>query len=156
MVSELKQEGLITADIRIPWRMRIFVDGDRVLARVGTRLADRKRRQLRGGKDGAGKSLPVPKDGGDPLRRSDRLIKSIKYDKRTKSVRPVGTRGDLGRSLRGRNFALMAVLIHQKRIDPMAVNDRDHRATSRAAEREIGKQLKKGKAGLLAELRRVK
>lgn len=117
--------------------------------------------RLRRGVEPDGTALPRGRDGGRPLRDSGELLKSFAVDVKRRrgewdaTVWAAGQRSDLGRSLRGRNAALLGVLIHGRRtenqrprMDPMQYVPAMTPAINEAVAKEINKQLTRGKARL--------
>jgi hypothetical protein len=149
-------DDLLSVELKVPLNLRLRIDGDRVKKAAGNRVATLLRKRIRSGQDGDGTPLPTPQQGGRPLNRTGDLIRSIRYDPFRSVVRPIGKREDLGASLRGRRQALMAVLIHTRKIEPMRVDEKIDAGLVEAAQKEIDRQLTNGGAGLIGELRRIR
>lgn len=130
------------------------------LLRAAANAASKElKRSLRAGVEPDGRSLPRGEDGGRALRDSGQLIRSIGTTIKRRRGRyeaivwPRGTRADAGVR---RNAALMAILIYgpgnwkepRPRMDPMRPAGRIPKLMEDAAQREIGKQLARGKAFL--------
>jgi len=60
----------------VPWTLRLALDSDKVLRRVGGKVATRVRRLLRAGKDHG--PTHVPRDG-RPFWNTGEMVRSIKY-----------------------------------------------------------------------------
>lgn len=175
---------LVADFVRWPTRLRLKIDVDRALRKVGTRTATEVRARLKRGQEAGGKALPLAVDApgapgrgsdgrftagarkrtgnGRSLNRTGSLIKSIKYDPRTRAVRPKGFRDDLGGKLRGRQESLLWVLIHTFRhrdgtqIDPMGVDQALGNSVRGRMARALDAELKRPGSGLVAELRRIR
>lgn len=161
---DTRDSRVLVADFaQWPISLRIKIDVDRVLRRVGTRVAAEVRARIRRGQEAEGRPLPRARTGeGQPLRRTGSLIKSIKYDPRSRAVRPRGFRSDLGASLKGRQEGLLWVLIHTFRhpdltkIDPMGVDAALASSVRTKMRSALDAELKRPGSGLVAELRRIR
>lgn len=138
----------------IPVFKRLRVDRDKVNAKVANRAALLVRKRLKKGEDADG-PLPKAEDGGPILNDSGRLIKSVKQRKAKRGdgriVRATGQR-ERGK----RNAAIMAIQIAKKDIDPLGLSVDMTEDLAKVMNREINRQVRAGKLGLVHELRRIK
>lgn len=133
-----------------------------LMGAVARAMATQTRRMLRRGQKTGGGAVRRGQDGGRPLRDTGSLLRSMK-GKAVRSRRPrgwaaavwaQGTRDDLGESLRGRQGALLGVLIHGRRNDRhrprnpglMQAGPEVRRAAMEAFEKALQKQLDRGQA----------
>lgn len=150
----------------IPTRIRLKINGDRLKKAIGASVAAAVRRRLTRGQDGDGRPLPAPIAGNSPLNRTGELIKSIKYWARLGIVGPsTFARPDVSERARS-NFGLMKIHIsgiyskagdavdRPDLVDPMGSNSLETFQTiEKAGTKEIARQLQKGQAGLILELK---
>lgn len=146
--------------VTIPAKIRLKVDVGKIEAKMANAIASRVRRQIKNGKGSEG-DLPAPLDDilGEPLQRTGQMLKSIKR-RNAKSdgatfVGPGGVRSD-GK----RNAAIFYILQAKDQrtlsAEPLGVTEKMETASVKAAEKEIAKQIKSGKFGLVSELKRIK
>lgn len=148
----------MTVTLTYPMAIRLQFDGQRVQRAVGNRLARVIRKRLRGGMDGDGSALPMPRDG-TPAKDSGRLIRDIRYDARAQKVAPTWrrNRSDVSKDVKT-SFGLMRVLISTKKWDdPMGSNNpKQWDNVGEWTETAIAKEIDSGRGGLRAELRRIR
>lgn len=151
--------GLLTVEIDVPLNIRLKLDSARVARRVGNQAAKLIRGRLRSGQDGDGSPLPQPEDGTPPAKITGRLLRNIRYDRKTGLVAPEfrRTRDDASKRART-SFGIMATHIAEgKWKDPMgSENDTQWAQIGKWTEDAIAKELDSGRGGLLMELRRIK
>lgn len=108
------------SSISVTWEhlnLELSFNEKRVMKKVASAIAKAHKKNLRKGKDSTGEAIKTPKAGNKPLKRTGRLLKSIKGYTSIKNGRHIaivgatGTREDLGSSLRGRNAGLLAVQV---------------------------------------------
>lgn len=142
--------GMIEIDVDVPLPLALKLDADQIARYAGNRLARSIRARMRKGLDGDGSPLPMPEDG-TPGKDSGRLLKDIRYDKKTGTVKPESRRGrgdkEKGKTHRVRtSYAVMMVHIASGRwADPMGTEDPKQQAKlQKDIEMELQKQLNKG------------
>lgn len=153
-------KDLMRVEVRIPTRIALTIDTDKISKYVGNRLAQKIRKRLRSGMDGDGGALNRPKRGSHPpMKETGRLIRSIRYQRRLGRVEPdsLRTRSDVGRGLKS-NFSLMAVHIAKGHFrDPMgSLSKVQVDQISEWVNEVVAKEMRAGRAGLRAQYRRFK
>ena len=156
----------LLVDLNFPLSIRLALDSAEVEKKVGTKLATAIRKRLRKGVDAHGEALPALKTGKRPLKSTGKLLRSIKYQRKLGFVAPSvrSNRDDISKRARS-NFGLMAIQISgvfrkgssasREPIDPMGAQADSTLKTMQAATTdEVNRQLAKGQAGLVLELKR--
>ena len=149
-------DGGLEIDFDIPLRMRFQFDATRVERRVGTKLANAVRKRIRAG---------IGLRSGTDLKETGALIRSIRYNRHTGTVRPsTKTRQDVSTRARS-NYGLMKIYISGKfrrkgyqrlePTDPMGTEDAAlHAAKVQMVQEAIEAEIKAGKANIIDEIRR--
>lgn len=149
--------------VQYPVLQRLAIDRSAVEDAIGKDLASRIRRRLKAGRQEGG-PLPSTKPRGEDgetrpmLKATGKLISSIKYNRKTGRIEASGIRNDghkPTRRVRNSNYALLAVHIAERGIDPLGTEE-FQAEVQRVAEEEIAKQLARGGVGIVHELRRVR
>ena len=156
----------LLVDLNFPLSIRLALDSAEVEKKVGTKLATAIRKRLRKGVDAQGEALPPPKTGKRPLKSTGKLLRSIKYQRRLGFVAPSvrSNRDDISKRARS-NFGLMSIQISgvfrkgssasREPIDPMGAQADSTLKTMQATTTdEVNRQLSRGRAGLILELKR--
>ncbi len=153
----MTMDGGIEVDLSnfpLDWRLRL--DSERIMRKVGNKVAARVRRRM--------KTRKGMRSGQD-LNNTGALIRSVKYDRREGVVRPsVRTRSDVSRRVRS-NYGLYRVHLSGKyrrigyqRLEPMDALGTEDPATwqdiEQLVEQAVAKELKSGRGGLVGELKR--
>ena len=140
----------LTFSLDIPTRIRIKLDADKLLNEIGKKIASKARKHIRAGESFDGDPLPAPEGGGAPLNDTGRLLRSLRYSKRTKSIQPSG-KHDNGK----KNVAILAIQIAKQEIDPLGTTGTQlDEALQQIAQIEIDKMAAKRKIQLLTEIKR--
>lgn len=145
---------LITAKWTLPTSMRFRVDADKAKEKIATRMAALIRKRLRSGKHAGGQLQPAKDDAAvRPWSRTGEMIKSIKKERRRRGVvvAPTGYRED-----GSNNPAVVNTLIDRQGADPFGVDAEMASEASRVWSEEVQRQIWAGKAGLVAEIRRLR
>jgi hypothetical protein len=166
----MSEESPLKVSTNFPTQIRLQINGDKVKKKAGQKLATFIRARIRRGIDGDGTKLPIPEDGGSPLRDSRKMVNTIRYrklpaDKRRKGVKTkyndvvapsTSRRTDAQRGANS-NFGIMSIHTAEPGYeDPMGQNDpHTIKVLADAATKEVARQLAKGEGGLKLELKKT-
>jgi hypothetical protein len=164
---------MIEVVAKLPTKLRLKVNGDKLSRNVGNKLATYVRRQWKSGRTGGGESIPSAEEqpeGGQPLYRTGELLKSVRYSRYHTFVTANNLRREHGgRTLSRRAWSLYGLVRilasgkwrrgRQKGVPvrpPVDLFGDSSEAVAQrktdAAQKELQRQLAKNEAGLLVEL----
>lgn len=143
----------LTVDLtELDFATRLKVNGDEMMRRVGQRVATKVRSGIKKQTNWDGSRFP----GGVTLQRSKTLLRSIKYRRGIVAPDWWILRTDVSRRART-SYGLMAIHVAMiPGLDPFGWRQPDARAAELTdlAAVELGRQIDRGEAGLIFELRR--
>ncbi len=158
-------------EVRVPTIMRLRFDSERVLARIGNRLAANARAMLKTSRTYEGSMLPTSaddeEDDGGPidLNETGELLSKIRWDRKTQSIRPVGKHSRASKRA-GSAYGLLAILMSgrgrnrqrvREEFDPFGTGAQGKIYEDAAAflQTAIDREIASGKSSLIGEAYRT-
>jgi hypothetical protein len=150
-------ESLLTVDLSdLDFRLRLFVDADKLVRNVGRRLATKVKKAIKRGTTYDGRRSDYELD------QSGELLKGIRYHKWGAVAPSTRRRKDVSDKAWS-SYGLIAILTSEPWatahgapvIDPFGAQSKERVAKDVAelTAKDVARQVKKGEAGLIKELR---